>query len=355
MQENMAKYWVWTFQLGKETEKSNAGQPMPEQEIEEEREALIDLVEYLVSSGENQWIQYFTFGRELGKTGNHHLQGYLQCHKQKRITALRKYFSTNDKLSGTLGFHWEKQNAKGKKNGKTANQIARDYCWKEGGYKWEWGTFITGGAGNRTDIHTVAAAIKGGCSRVDLEDNHGEMLIRYRGGMLGYLADMQRRRIPANRNVHVSVFHGRTNSGKTWKATNGHTHPSCYVSQTQLEWYCDYRRERRFVIDEFGNGMCSIRQLIKLIDGQRLKLKVKNSHTFAEWDEVIITTNLKWPEEIYTRALPAHRAALFRRINVVKEFTEDWDWHPPMARHNDPNPLGPYIAANGFVFPADET
>ncbi len=351
----MAKYWCGTLQLYQEEGKESEDQPESREEKEADAEALIELVEYLVTSGggESSKLVYFTFGRELGEGGNHHLQIYLQARKQIRMTALRNYFSTNGKASGTLGVHWEKQNAKGK-NGKTANLVARDYCWKENGYIFEWGTFIAGGAGKRTDLKTVALSIKEGCSRKDLEDNFGEMLIKYRGGMLGYLADMQIRRVPANRDITVIVYWGPTNSGKTWLATQGHTHPSCYSTGTQLKWWCDYRREKRLVIDEFGNGMTSIRELIKLIDGQRHKLAVKNAYTFGEWDEVFITTNLRWPEEIYPGALPAHRAALFRRINTVREFTHDWDWHPPLLRQPaQVGALGNYVRANGFVFPDD--
>ncbi len=59
----------------KEVEKDSALPPVlsTAQKEEDYRLSLIELVEYLVESEGNEWIQYFTFGRELGDTGNDHL------------------------------------------------------------------------------------------------------------------------------------------------------------------------------------------------------------------------------------------------------------------------------------------
>ncbi len=109
------------------------------------------------------------------------------------------------------------------------------------------------------------------------------------------------------------------------------------------------------VVEEFGNAMLPIREFIKLLDGQKHKLNMKYGHTFGQWTEVFITTNLRWPEEIYTGALPRHRAALFRRIDVVEEMNRVWidgvQQPAPLARQDAV--LGPYVAANGFIFPVE--
>ncbi len=326
----MALNWVGTYNLYSVSKDAPTAEDIKEQE-KEEWEAKEKETDFQFMVGEaKDWILYITWGWEIGAAGNHHLQIYLQCKKQKRLTALVKYFSQHNSKATTWGIHWEKQYKT------STNTQARDYCWKEcGERRWEWGKFKVGGRGTRTDISTAVSAIKGGITRAELTEQFGEIMIKYRTGMLGYLGDIEDMAVPKHRDIRVWVFWGPTNSGKTWTASDGRTHPSFYCTGTQLKWWCDYRREERLIIDEFGNDMVSIRELIKLIDGYKHMLPIKNGHTFGYWTEVFITTNLRYPEEFYPGALPAHRQALFRRVNKAIEFTKDWREQTPVIYEQD--------------------
>ncbi len=261
----------------------------------------------------------------MGESGNHHYQGYLQCSKQRRLTALAAWFSDKGTKATTWGFHWEKQSSR------SSNKQCRDYCFKECGEEalYEWGTFKEKGQGTRTDIHTMTEAIKKGATRDEVIDKFAVQLVKYRGGVLGLMADVKGRLMPKRRDVRVVVYHGITDSGKSWAATDGHAHPSFYCTGVTTKWWCDYRGEKRLVVDEFANNSMDIRELIKICDEAKMKLAVKNAHTFAEWNEVFITTNLTYPDDFYPHALPKHRNALFRRVNFAYEFTKPWGEQTP--------------------------
>jgi len=293
----MAKNWCGTYNLYQISKDVPTAAMVTAQENEEWKAKEKETDFQFMVTNTKDWIAYITWGWEIGEAGNVHLQIYLQCSKQKRLTALVKYFSQDNSKTTTWGIHWEKQYPK------STNTQSRDYCWKEcGERKWEWGEFKAGGKGTRTDISTAVSAIQGGITRKEMTEKFGEIMIKYRSGMLGYLGDWEDMNVPNHRPVKVWVFWGPTNSGKTWTASDGRTHPDYYCTGTQIKWWCDYRKQIRLIIDEFGNDMCSIRELIKLIDGDKKVLPIKNGHTFAYWNEVFITTNLRYPEEFYPGA-----------------------------------------------------
>ena len=61
--------------------------------------------------------------------------------------------------------------------------------------------------------------------------------------------------------------------------------------------------------------------MLALLDGYQVRLNQKGTHSYANWNKVFITTNLK-PDELHSEAKPAHRDALFRRITIVVNYWE---------------------------------
>ena len=293
---------------------------------------------------DNGWVTYMTWGEETSKTGTFHLQIYMQTKKRKKLGALVKYFSDNRKKKTTWGIHWEKQRAK-------SNAVARDYCWKEcGEAKWEYGEFEAGGQGTRTDIHTAIAKIKEGKGDLrDLMDDHAEMIVKYPGGFAKLAAMVAESKVPNLRKVTVIWLWGDTDSGKTYAATEGGKRESYYIKKcicfkNQKFMFDDYRGEDTLILDEFASNCMDIKQLMQYLDGEKLRLEIKNAHTFARWTRVIITNNFPYPESVYPGAFQGNRDALFRRVNIVREMNKPWKEQTPPTWDSDleksPTPPG---------------
>ncbi len=102
-----------------------------------------------------------------------------------------------------------------------------------------------------------------------------------------------------------------------------------------------------------------ISELIGYCDGYKQELAVKNSHTFAMWDTVVITTNYDYPNGIYTGAFAGHRAALFRRTTASRHFNKVWqEMTPPIFEGESDNEQTEEMAEqqsdgihqHGFIF-----
>ncbi len=72
-----------------------------------------------------------------------------------------------------------------------------------------------------------------------------------------------------------------------------------------------------------------------LLDGEKQSLEIKNGHTYAEWTDVYITSNMRYPEEVYPGAHPETRKALFRRVTHVRETTQHWREQTPIVWENE--------------------
>lgn len=299
--------------------------------IQIRQDKVLAMAQKCTAAVQSGFISYITWGEETGKSGTFHLQIYMQTKKRKRISALVKFFSVDGKKKTTWGIHWERQRAK-------SNAVARDYCWKEcGEAKWEYGEFEANGQGARTDIQGAIAKIKEGKGDLrDLMEDHAEMIIKYPGGFAKYAAMVAETKVPNLRKVTVIWLWGDTGSGKTWAATQGGKREDyfikkCICFKNQKFMFDDYHGEETLILDEFSSNCMDIKQLMQYLDGEKLRLEIKNAHTFARWTRVIITSNFPYPESVYPGAFQGNRAALFRRVNIVREMSKPWkEQTPPM-------------------------
>ncbi len=256
------------------------------------------------AKGKTGKVVYVVVGMEIcPNTKKPHGQGFLQLKNRLRLRGVK------DQV-GLQAIHLEPK----AKNSTVEEAI--DYCKKDGDY-WEWGTKKPG-QGNRSDIAEVRDDIKAGMSIPDIIMKSPEVWFKYSGAVLKTRAIFRGLAVPKTREVEVTVLWGPTGTGKTWTAMDYHSVFKMQGYDLQKGWFCQYKGEDRLVIDEFTNGSCNIARLLALLDGYKLELQIKNASTWAEWSEVVLTTNLQWPEMIYPGANPAHRAALFRRVNNVE-------------------------------------
>ncbi len=248
-------------------------------------------------------VAYIVVGMEIcPKSKKPHGQGFVQLKNRQRLKGAQKTLNLP-------GAHFE-----GKAKNSTVEE-AIAYCKKDGDW-WEWGT-VKKGQGARTDISQVRDMLKEGKTVMEVIEKAPEVWFKYSGAVLKTKALYLGERLPKTRDVTVTVLWGPTGTGKTWTAMDYESVFKIQGYDLQKGWFCQYKGEDRLVIDEFTNGSCNISRLLALLDKYKLELQIKNSSTWAEWSEVVLTTNLQWPAMIYPGANPAHRDALFRRVNDV--------------------------------------
>lgn len=247
-------------------------------------------------------IRYMISGKEIcPETGKTHWQCYVELNKNIRLAGLKKLLEDN-----TL--HAEKRWG-------TRDQ-ARNYCMKDKDFK-EYGKWIKG-QGHRSDLDTIVERLKEGekLSQLMLEDP--TTYCKYRNGLKDIGAEINKLNTPDWRNVEVVVLSGPTGCGKTRTAMKEATYK---IEGSNLKWWQDYDRDDVICIDEYDNDI-KITELLNLLDGYKLRLNVKGSHTYANWTKVFITTNLR-KEQLHAQAKEAHINALFRRITRWENFWEE--------------------------------
>ena len=250
------------------------------------------------------WVKYGCVGKETGESGTPHLQGYLNLKKRTALaTVIRNLRSALSKAP-----HVEPC------RGNPEQNIA--YCSKDGDFV-EWGDKPK--QGKRTDLLAMKAAIDEGKPMLEVADEHFVTWAKYHRAADKYQFMVQAKRATDWRHVEVTLHTGPTGCGKTREATN--SPDFCMISGTHMQWFDGYTGQKRLVIDEYSNDV-KITELLRILDGHKLRLPVKGGHTWALYTEVHITTNLK-RDELHTKASDAHRDALWRRITHVVDYWDD--------------------------------
>jgi len=246
--------------------------------------------------------RYVIFGEEIcPDTGKKHWQSYCELLKPMRMSAVKKMFK-----DGTM--HLETRMG-------TRDQ-ARDYCKKDGKFT-EYGKWISG-QGHRSDLDEIVEALTSGTKRVtDIMIDNPQTYCRYRNGLNDIQASIDKKKNSDFRKIEVTIITGPTGCGKTRKAMEEATFK---IEGNTLKWWNGYDNDKVICIDEYDNDV-GITTLLNLLDGYKLRLETKGGFTYAGWNKVIITTNLR-KEQIHCNAKPAHREALNRRVT---KWVDMWD------------------------------
>lgn len=247
--------------------------------------------------GNDDMCRYLVYGREVGEEGTPHLQGYMELVNTRRFAWMKNQ----------LGKRAHVEIARG-----TRDQ-ARDYCIKDGDYE-EFGKFETE-QGARNDCATVVALLK---KKRKLYEVVSEVpqAIRWTHGLKDFATSFIQQS-PAWRELEVSVFWGKTGTGKTRKAMT--MSDSLFkLDDAKDLWFDGYTGEDCLLIDDFY-GWIKFGFLLKLLDGYPLRLPVKGAFVWAHWTKVVITSNQNWMFW-YKNKDETVLAALERRINVIEHF-----------------------------------
>ena len=255
-------------------------------------------------------VRYVCYGEEIGENGTHHLQGFVQFLKPKRLTQLKK-------MNGLDRAHIERMRG-------TSTQ-AREYALKIGphandktalrGTEVEWGTFCAG-TGARMDVYKLRDSIKEGKTMREIYDNDETLLpaIQYSRGVEkmieAYRADKVR-----DFKTHVEVYVGDTGSGKTYKATQ--ENPGYYM-KPHTKWWDGYKYEDVVVFDDFY-GWYPYHLLLILLDRYECPVEVKGGYIKIAPKKIVITSN-KHIHEWYNEEKIKDIRPLLRRVDKYVWF-----------------------------------
>lgn len=240
-------------------------------------------------------------------TGKLHWQIYVQFDGSTRLAFVKRMF----------GRECHAENARGSADKNIA------YCSKPE-------TQVTPGStygapkrqGARTDLAAIAKMVQSGTTMTELAETEGAAFIQFGRGIKGLQFQLQKGEAQAFRIVKCTVIWGKTGTGKSKQALYDSElkfKPNMFVlpmpAKHETLWFDGYESERILVLDEFK---CQVPMpyLLRLLDGHNLRLPTKGGHTYAMWNEIIITSNFD-PLTWYSMCHQDSRDALNRRITSV--------------------------------------
>ena len=224
-------------------------------------------------------VKYICYGIErCPTTHREHYQGYAIFKRTCRMPKAKSWIGGGD------GTHLEPKRG--------SRDQARDYCRKSDGVFFEWGEFepIT-----MDDLFRKPIGF--------IKTEYPLFYCRYHRGLEKLQGKGQKWR-----DVKVHVLWGITGSGKTRQVMEMY---DVYKIDPPYTWWDGYEGEGILLIDDYKRGAIPRGMLLNLLDGYRLRLETKGSHTWALWNIVYITTNSN-PETWFDDALE-------RRITSVTE------------------------------------
>lgn len=179
------------------------------------------------------------------------------------------------------------------------------YCSKSEGRldgPFEFGT-PPAGQGHRTDLDEAAEL----ASRGRFTDIRPAVYVRHWKGLHALRALVN---LPRERELKVSCYYGGAGVGKSRRARA--EAPDAYWKPSG-EWWDGYAGEHTVILDDFHPSSQAVQSVLRWLDRYPLRVPVKGGFVSAEWDTVIITTNIH-PESWY----PGWHEQILRRITHLE-------------------------------------
>lgn len=273
-------------------------------------------------------VKYLCVGKEVGKEGTPHLQGYLELKRRMRLMQVSERGGAGGakpplqetekenilqvkKLPGMQRGHMEY--AMG------TSQQASEYC-KKGGDYLEFG--VLGKQGRRSDLEEAVEVLKrSNGSLRQLAEECPVSYLKYSNGFQK-LCDVMQWGQNRNFKTKVTVFIGPPGCGKTKSVLEkvGGDLDKVYF-KPRGGWWDGYVGQVLTCLDDFY-GWIPYDELLRICDRYPLKVPIKGSYVNFVSRDLIITSNVP-PEEWYSKENFRGRIeALFRRIDHYFTWNE---------------------------------
>lgn len=169
--------------------------------------------------------------------------------------------------------------------------------------------------GIRSDLEDIKRRIEKGESHYSISQDHFMSYARYSRWAKEYQGLHLKKLSKRYRQIDVEILSGPTDVGKTRKAYDKHDINDIYKINCGdgLKWFDGYEGQKILILDEFKN-QAQLTRILDFLDGHQCRLEVKGGTTYANWEKIYITTNLK-REEIYPNIKSHLVAPFWRRVD----------------------------------------
>lgn len=228
----------------------------------------------------------------------------------------------------------------------------RTYCSKADPNFIEIGNIKKSGSGSRTDLLEVTDYITSSVRTMeDVAENFPVQFVKFHRGLKDFKSLMDKKKIPEDRDVTVSVFHGEGGTGKTAYAITlcKKYNLDYYIlsaPDSHTVWWDNYDGEKAIIIDDFY-GWIKPHELFRICDRYKYKVPIKGSFVHAQWQWVFITSNNHpskfYKQEVYDRL---DSTAYFRRLHNIYQwayYDDDKLSCIPIEKEKDERPLIEYL------------
>lgn len=234
--------------------------------------------------------KYLIFGKEKGKEGTPHLQGYCELNTQTVFSKIQKALNKRAHLEGRKG---------------TAKQ-AIDYCKKDGEVTEYGEPRKQGKRGDLDNIREMAA--EQGMREVTSIGNAQQIAVAAK-----YLTYNEDKRSWKPEVIWIS---GPSGSGKSYLARELTKEMDTFEKTDSSKWWDGYDKQEAIIWDDFRDTDISWRDLLCFLDRYAYKFEVKGGFRQC-LAKTIIITSIKTPEKCY-RHIGEDREQLYRRITEHK-------------------------------------
>lgn len=240
--------------------------------------------------GNAQSVRYLIFGKECGKEGTPHLQGYVEYKNAVRLSTVKEDLPRA---------HLEVR--------KGTPDEAATYCKKDG----EWSEFgEIPKKGKRSDLEEVAEQVLNGASLQEVAEESPGTVVRFHRGLEAIrLMRMTHRTEPPK----VYWLWGGTGVGKTRQSAVG-----SFYMKDGTKWWDGYDQQDRIVIDDF-DGAWPFRDLLRLLDRYPYQGQTKGGYVKINSPEIYITCEHP-PEKWW---VGTELAQVKRRVTEVRHLRTD--------------------------------
>lgn len=236
-------------------------------------------------------VKYLVVGKEIGKNGTPHLQGFVILKKVTRFSGVKKLLKEA---------HWEIT--------KGTSLQASDYCKKDEDFE-EIGTLNE--QGRRTDLEEVAEKIRNGTSVQEIASEHTATYIKFGRGIKDAILQLQTSYDHAHcRGIWIW---GPPGTGKSHSAR--HFDPELYL-KPQNKWWDGYNGEETVLLDDLDTN--TLGHYLKIwSDRWACTGETKGGTIHLRHKMFIVTSNYPpshfWPDD------PSMTAAVERRFKVIEK------------------------------------
>lgn len=281
------------------------------------------------------------------ESGKDHVQGYVEFYEPLRLTGAKKVLrSKTVHLEVRAGTRDQARDY----SLKTTDTLEQYPKWKGHGVRkvgtepYEFGKWDSKmKSGRRSDLERMWQMIREGATEYEVLETYPKSYMMYTRGLRNARQMYLARNQAHFRQVTVRVNWGDAGTGKTRHAYDSYDPNEVYeLASLDPLWFDGYSGQKVLLINEFY-GQLKPSQLLKLLDGYRTQYPVKGGFITAEWDTVIVTSNVH-PKEWYSERVPNEvKRAIARRIDVVEHFVRE------QARDDDDDPWASVVQTERVV------